>query len=219
MRFLTGAVALATVGSIATATTHAQDPFEGTVTFEARGERGEASAFEYSMKGKRVRFEPQDPGTPMYMVMDLEAEVMRMVMTGENMYMEIPIPDVETEKTTKSANEPVKTDRTDEVAGRKCEIWTMTEGGKSFEMCVARDLGTFMQGGGPMARNATPAWQRELRKGGFFPLRVVEKTSGADKTVLVATKIEQGKLDDSMFGVPAGAKKMSMPPGMGRPRP
>ena len=219
MRFLTGALALATVGSIATATTHAQDPFEGTVTFEARGERGEASEFEYSMKGKRIRFEPQDPGTPMYMVMDLEAEVMRMVMTGENMYMEIPIPDAESETTTKSSNEPVKTDRTDEVAGRKCEIWTMTDGGKSFEMCVARDLGTFMQGAGPMSRNATPAWQRELRKGGFFPLRVVEKTSGADKTVLVATKIEQGKLDDSLFGVPAGAKKMSMPPGMGRPRP
>ena len=216
MRFLTGAVALATLASIAPAAALAQESFEGTVTFEARGERGEASGFEYSMKGKRIRFEPQDPGTPMYMVMDLEAEVMRMVMTGENMYMEIPIPDAETEKTTKSANEPVKTDRTDEVAGRKCEIWTMTEGGKSFEMCVARDLGTFMQGAGPMSRNATPGWQRELRKGGFFPLRVVEKTSGADKTVLVATKIEQGELDDSLFGVPAGAKKMSMPPGMGR---
>jgi hypothetical protein len=218
MRFLTGALALTTLASVAPAAALAQE-FEGTVTFEARGERGEASGFEYSMKGKRVRFEPQDPQTPMYMVMDLEAEVMRMVMTGENMYMEIPIPDTEEEKTTKSANEPVKTDRTDEVAGRKCEIWTMTEGGKSFEMCVARDLGTFMQGAGPMSRNATPAWQRELRKGGFFPLRVVEKAEGADKIVLVATKIEQGELDDSMFGVPAGAKKMSMPPGMGRPRP
>ncbi len=227
MRFLTGAAALATVCSIATATTHAQAPFEGTVTFEARGERGEASEFEYSMKGKRVRFEPQDPRTPMYMVMDLEAEVMRMVMVGENMYMEIPLPDAEGEKTaksgnepvTKSGNEPVKTNRSDEVAGRKCEIWTMTDGGKSFEMCVARDLGTFMQTAGPMSRNATPAWQRELRKGGFFPLRVVEKGDGADRIVLVATKIEQGKLDDSMFGVPAGAKKMSRPPGMGRPRP
>ncbi len=216
MRFLTGAFALATLGSIPTATTHAQDSFEGTVTFEARGERGEASEFEYSMKGKRIRFEPQDPGTPMYMVMDLEAEVMRMVMTSENMYMEIPIPDAEEEKVKESTGEPVKTNRTDVVAGRKCEIWTMKEGGKSFEMCVARDLGTFMQGAGPMSRNATPAWQRELRKGGFFPLRVVEKTAGADRTVLVATKIEQGKLDDSMFGVPAGAKKMSMPPGMGR---
>ena len=216
MRFLTGAVALATLASIAPAAALAQESFEGTVTFEARGERGEASGFEYSMKGKRVRFEPQDPQTPMYMVMDLEAEVMRMVMTGQNMYMEIPIPDAEGDNTAASTNEPVKTNRTDEVAGRNCEIWTMTEGGKSFEMCVARDLGTFMQGAGPMARKATPAWQRELRKGGFFPLRVVEKSNGGDKTVLVATKIEQGKLDDSVFGVPVGAKKMAMPPGMGR---
>lgn len=219
MRFLTGAVALATIVSTAPVAVLAQETFQGTVTFEARGDRGEATAFAYSMKGKQVRFEPQDPRTPMYMVMDLEAEVMRMVMPGENMYMEIAIPDAEGENAKESGNEPVKTDRMDEVAGRKCEIWTMTEGRKSFEMCVARDMGAFMQGGGgPMARSAPPAWQRELRKGGFFPLRVVEKASGGDKIVLVATKIEQRELEDSMFGVPAGAKKMTMP-GMGRPRP
>ncbi|HSJ63233.1 MAG TPA: DUF4412 domain-containing protein [Gemmatimonadaceae bacterium] len=220
MRIITAAAALLAVATAAPVVPAQGKTFEGTITFEASGGgRNDSGSFAYSIKGSRVRFEPQNAGMPMHMIMDLEEKVMRMVVTGQNMYMEMPIPEVE-EDAPVSKNAPVNTGRTDEVAGRTCEIWTMAEEGKEFEMCVARDMGTFMQGGGPMARGrrAAPAWQAELRKGGFFPLRVVDKSSPG-KPVLVATKIEEKKLDDALFTVPAGMQKMSMPPGMGGRRP
>jgi hypothetical protein len=221
------ATLIALVAAVAGGASAQGKSFEGTVTFESSGGRGESGGFAYSIKGSRVRFEPQGGRMPMYMLMDMEAQTMRVVMTAQNAYMEMELPDADDASAGASAeasaaaskNEPVNTGRTDEVAGRTCEIWTMAEDGKEFEMCLARDMGTFMQGGGPMmgrGRAAPPAWQRELRKGGFFPLRVAEKTGGTAKTVLVATKVEEKKLDDALFDVPAGANKMSMPPGMGR---
>ena len=193
-------------------------PFEGTVTFEASGGREDGGTLAYSIKGRRVRFEPEAGRMPMYMIIDLDAMVMRMVMTGQNMYMEMPIPDADSDDAPSSRNAPVNTGRSDQVAGRSCEIWTMEEDGRAFEMCVARDMGVFMQGGGPMGGRRTPAWQAELRKGGFFPLRVVEAGAGK-KPVLLATKIEEKSLDASLFAVPSGMQKMSMPPGMGGRRP
>ena len=213
MRTLASAAAmLATLTSAPFAVPAQGTSFEGTVTFETRMD-GEVSSFAYSMKGSRIRFEPRQADMPMYMLMNPDEPVVRMVMIGQNAYMEMAIPDAD--DASDPTAEPKNTGRTDEVAGRKCEIWTMTDQGEEFEMCIARNMGTFMQGGGPMSRTASPAWQRELRKGGFFPLRI--KTSGGDsQMVMVATKIEEKKLDDSFFDVPAGAKKMSMPPGMGR---
>jgi hypothetical protein len=213
------ATLIALVAAVAGGASAQGKSFEGTVTFEGGGGRGESGGFAYSIKGSRVRFEPQGGRMPMYMLMDMEAHTMRVVMTAQNAYMEMELPDADDASAAASKNAPVNTGRTDEVAGRTCEIWTMSEDGKEFEMCLARDMGTFMQGGGPMmgrGRAAPPAWQRELRKGGFFPLRVAEKTGGTAKTVLVATKVEEKKLDDALFDVPAGANKMSMPPGMGR---
>lgn len=213
MRTLASAAATLAMVTSASLAVHAQGrTFEGTVMFETRMD-GDVNQFSYSMKGSRIRFEPRDADMPMYMLMTLEEPVVRMVMTGQNAYMEMELPAVDDE--SGAASEPKNTGRTDEVAGRTCEIWTMVDQGKEYEMCVARNMGTFMQAGGPMGRTASPAWQRELRKGGFFPLRI---TSAGDDSemVMVATKIEEKKLDDAFFDVPAGAKKMSMPPGMGR---
>lgn len=218
MRFAASVLTLLAIGAIDAMTAAAQGKsFEGTVTFEARGGPQEKTTLVYSIKGPRVRMDPQDAAAEMFMVMDMNAKTMTMVMPGENMYMEFPIPDDEGKEGAAPSVTPVNTGRTDVVAGRKCEIWTMKEKGEEFEMCVARDMGTFMGGGSPMTRAASPAWQRELRKGGFFPLRVIQKGGSGDHAVLVATKVEEKSLDEGMFKPPAGAKKMAMPPGMGRP--
>lgn len=210
MRFTSCAIATAVLALAgpSSGSALAQGSFEGTVWFTSS--EGDGS-FAYSIKGNRVRLEPQSAQMPMYMLMDAEAQVMRMVMPGQGMYMEREIPDAKREE---DGAELVNTGRTDEVAGRKCEIWTMRDEGGEFEMCIARNMGTFMQGGGPGARRAPPAWQAELRKGGFFPLRIVEVKGSNRKTMLVATKVEAKKLDESMFTVPAGMKKMTMPGGM-----
>jgi hypothetical protein len=215
MRFAVSTLALLTLAAFDAGPAAAQGKaFEGTVTFVSHSAR-DSTTLLYSIKGKRVRMDPQDARQEMFMVMDVDSKTMTMVMPGENMYMVFDIPDAEGDAAAPEV-QPVNTGRTDVVAGRKCEIWTMKERGDEFEMCVARDMGTFMSGGGPMSRSASPAWQRELRRGGFFPLRVIEKGKPGNGAVLLATKIEQKSLDAGMFEPPAGAKKMSMPPGMER---
>ena len=220
MRVIRSATALLALSSAVSMPALSQGkPFEGTITFEAGGGRNGSGAFSYSIKGQRVRFEPRGSEMQMVMLMDLDAKVMRMVVPGQNMYMEMELPDAEDDGKDLRKDALVNTGRTDDVAGRKCEIWTMKDEGREYEACVARDMGTFMQGSSPMGRrSAPPAWQAELRKGGFFPLRVVEK-GGSGRPMLVATKIEEKSLDDAMFAVPAGAQKMTMPPGMGGRRP
>lgn len=218
MRFTAPVLALLIIGAIDAMPVAAQGKsFEGTVTFEARGGPDEKTTLVYSIKGSRVRMDPRDAAAEMFMVMDMNEKMMTMVMPGENMYMEFPIPDEDDKAGAAPSVTPVNTGRTDVVAGRKCEIWTMKEQGEEFEMCVARDMGTFMGGGSPMTRGASPAWQRELRRGGFFPLRVIQKSGSRDNAVLVATKVEEKSLDEALFKPPAGAKKMAMPPGMRRP--
>lgn len=220
MRFMTGATAVLALASLQVAPLAAQGKtFEGTVTFHTVADE-DVGSFTYSMKGSRARFEPQAVRMPMYMILDMQKEVMLMVMTGENMYMEMPLDNEDSQGDEVKMPDPVNTGKTDVVAGRSCEIWRLNdpEEEKTYEMCLARDMGMFMQGSNPMGGSgaASAAWQAELRKGGLFPLRVVEKSGGASKQVLVATKIEEKKLDDSLFTVPSGMKKMEMPGGMGR---
>jgi hypothetical protein len=214
MRFIIGGASLLVL-TLAHATPLASqgNSFEGIVTFRME-DQGETGTFTYSMKGKRLRFDTQDADMPMYMLFDVDKQVIHMVMPSQRMYMEMPI-DEETSGGDAKMPDPVNTGRKDVVAGKSCEIWTMAdpEERATYEMCLARDMGTFMAGASPMAggRGASSAWQAELRKGGFFPLRVVEKKGGKSSTMLEATKIEEKKLDDSLFSVPAGMKKMEMP--------
>lgn len=215
MRFITCGTGVLALALVHVAPLAAQGKtFEGTVTFQTTDE-GEVGNFTYSMKGSRARFEPQDLSMPMYMLLDMEKEVMHMVVPSEKMYMEMPIDEESLQDDDAKVPEPVNTGRKDVVAGKSCEIWTMDdpEERATYEMCLARDMGMFMQGKNPMGggRGGSAAWQAELRKGGLFPLRVVEMSGGESKPILVATKIEAKKLGDSLFTLPPGMKKMSMP--------
>lgn len=214
-RWITLALALAS----ATPALRAQGKqFEGTVTFQSSAESGAEGTFDYSVKGNLVRMDMNARGNSMYIITDADAHKMMMVMPAQNMYMERDLPDMDAASAAEGKDvKPVNTGRTDTVAGHRCEIWTLTSEEHSFEMCVARDMGVFASPGGanPMRRRPPPAWEAELRKGGFFPLRVVRTSGGSPVTVLEATKIEPKSLDASFFKPPADARQMTMPPGMG----
>lgn len=218
MRIMTSAMTVLAFASLHVASLDAQGKkFEGTVTFHTVVDEDQGT-FTYSIKGSKARFEMKDASMPMVMLLDLDRETMAMIMEGENMYMEFPIDDEDASEADQKMPDPVKTDRNDQVAGRSCEIWTLDdpEERKTYEMCVARDMGSFMQTSNPMGGRSSPAWEAELRKGGMFPLRVIETSGGKSQQILLVTKIEEKKLDDVLFAVPSGMKKMEMPPGMGR---
>ena len=171
MRFITCGTGVLALALVHVAPLAAQGKtFEGTVTFQTTDE-GEVGNFTYSMKGSRARFEPQDLSMPMYMLLDMEKEVMHMVVPSEKMYMEMPIDEESLQDDDAKVPEPVNTGRKDVVAGKSCEIWTMDdpEERATYEMCLARDMGMFMQGKNPMGggRGGSAAWQAELRKGGL----------------------------------------------------
>jgi hypothetical protein len=187
--------------------------FEGLVSFEIYGNDGQVANLDYARKGDLSRIDVSQGGVLMYMIANDKAQSLTMVMPQQNMYMETELPDIQAETGAKSENEPVKTERTDEVAGHSCEIWTMRDEGKSLEVCVAKDMGAFFSGMG--ARNSAPGWQARLDAKGFFPLRVVDVSESSPRTVLEATKIEVKTLEESFFAPPAGAQKMNMPGGAG----
>ena len=66
-------------------------------------------------------------------------------------------------------------------------------------------MGAMMGGRGGAAQ---PAWQRSLAADGGFPLKV---TNHDGVVQLEVTKIEQKKLADALFTVPANYSKMDMP--------
>ncbi|MBX3263649.1 MAG: hypothetical protein KF782_28515 [Labilithrix sp.] len=101
-----------------------------------------------------------------------------------------------------SPGEPrvTKTERTDTVAGRACEIWRIDEGKTAREACVVKGA-AFLE---PSARAAS-AWERELTVRGVFPLRVLE----GDKPKLLASRFDVRPVDASGFVIPKSYKNLA----------
>jgi len=101
-----------------------------------------------------------------------------------------------------SPGEPklTRTDRTDKVADRECEIWQIEDGKIAREACVVKGA-AFID---PSARAAS-AWEKELAVRSVFPLRVTE----GDKPKLLAVKVETRPLDATLFTIPKTYKNLA----------
>ena len=104
-------------------------------------------------------------------------------------------------------SEPVATGRTEVIASYTATEYKVTgRNGEVSEIWLAKGLGAFMfpAAQNPMGRgrpaNASPAWEKFARDGGFFPLRVITRDAGgAEKMRLEVTKIEKTSLPDALF--------------------
>lgn len=113
---------------------------------------------------------------------------------------------------------PVKTGRTETIAGYKAEEYTSTsKKGEVTEMWVTKELGGFMMSGGgnPMAggrgAQVTPEWEEFARDGAMFPLRVVTRAKDGTETMRMETKkVEKMKVDDATFSTD-GYEEFVMP--------
>jgi hypothetical protein len=200
----------------------------------------EGMQMNYAIKGNLSRIETsaQEGGQPFagVMIMDMSAGKQTILMPQTKTYMEISLKEVgeqmkgtgEKGKELDKAPKLTSTGKQETIAGYPCEHWLVGDE-QTTDLCVAKGIGFFgfgsqSQNGGPLQalRNlnldpevtaqiaANPEWKRFI-EGGAFPLKVSQIEDGQSKTIMEVTGIERKTLDDSLFTIPSGYKKMEIP--------
>lgn len=205
--------------------------FEGKVSLAMTAEKGRTMNLDYSIKGQKIRTDMNAEGRLMTSIMDLGKLEMLMLMPEQKTYMVMPIKkpvEQALAKQGESTAEVEITGKTETILGYKCNQILVKDKGTVTEVWAAEGLGAFMglgQGGGggggnPLAgmfgggrKSANAAkWEEALKGKGGFPLRVITRDpKGRDTFKMEATKIEPGKLPDTLFSPPAGYEKFEMP--------
>jgi hypothetical protein len=190
--------------------------FEGKVYFDMTAGR-ETQPVVYSLKGDNARFEMLNmPGGMGTMIIDGKKQEGYALMPEQKMYMSISLATA-VDAANKQATD-VKfedTGETEEILGRKCRKFRVTDRDTTTEIWAAQGMGKFaaQMGGNPLrgSKNSLPSWQREMFAKGYFPLRTVGLNKRGKETFrMQATKIEETSLADSLFQVPAGYQQFSM---------
>jgi len=200
---LSAALALTAVGAAADT-----KPFEGVVTFQvSRSGSDKAQDMQIAMSGGKWRIDGQGPRGGMgAVIIDPKAHSSIILMTEHKMFMRRTYNPKAKAGGAKATI--VKTGKTDTIAGYKVEDWQVTgANGKTADLWATKDLGrmNFAFDGGPQGQGAGIDIPDEIKKGGFFPLRIE-----SDKGKLEATKVVPGAQDPSLFTVPADYKEMDM---------
>jgi hypothetical protein len=207
--------------------------FEGSVTW-AVGKKQTPMTQTY--KGSMVRTDMTgERGRSGAMIIDGAAKTMTMVMPEQKMFMKWDLEKMReqmgNEHATHKTPKITDTGKSESIAGKSCQVYRYAEDtGKpeTLEMCVAKGMGNFMAGRSPMGRGqgddddvseiANNPEFLKLYKDGFFPLRISKVKGDVVTTQMIATKIEPGSVDASLFQVPSDFQEMKMPAGMGMPQ-
>ena len=220
--------AMALLAAPITTSLSAQSPkqFEGAITFNITAE-GTTISMRQSFKGNRFRMDVEAPGMPgpLFMLGSLDGGTLQTVMPSMGMYMETSTDEVMRQigsatelPTGKLSITPLGTTAT--IAGTECRNFQIKRGNDTTEICVAEGLGWIgnLNLPGPMGgTHGLPdfsAEMEEIRKQfpkGMMPLRLRSNINGAMTMIMEATSIEVGPLDDALFTLPAGLRKMNLP--------
>jgi hypothetical protein len=186
----------------ATSPAQSSSKFQGVVTFQAEGGR----SFDYSIRNGVVRVDMNAGNQQTAMIIHPESRMMYMLLPQQRSYMEMKLPDAEELTGSAQHAKPVKTGKSEVVAGHKCEYWTVKEKETQVDVCVARDMGGFQAFSNQSIGSASDG-QKAIGDDSF-PLKVIMHKDGKDEVGLVATKVEAKQLDPSLFSPPASYTKM-----------
>ncbi len=191
------------------------EQFEGEVDYNVTLSDGTQSTMNYFLKDKKARLEMTMKGHHVVDVMDLKGKKIYMLMPEQKMYMTSDIPDTSSNQ-AKAGGKLTKTDNTKTILGKTAtEYDYVSEKGSMSSIWGASGMGFFLMGKGPGSSGGEAAWAQAAKQSGLFPLEVDSKTSKGSMS-MVATKIDEKTLDDSLFTVPADYKDMkAMMQGMG----
>ncbi len=195
-------LALTLIATPATSTAQSPSKFEGVVTFQTEGGR----SFQYSIRNGVVRVDMNAENQQTAMIIHPESRMMYMLLPQQRSYMEMKLPDAQELSGPGQDVKPVKTGKSEVVAGHKCDYWTVKEEESQVDVCVARDMGGF-QAFSNQSIGSASQWQKAIGSDAF-PLKVIMHKDGKDEIGLVATKVEAKQLDASLFAPPASFTKM-----------
>src|SRR5262249_16247777 len=139
-------------------------------------------------------------------------------------YMEMDIPSLQSAGAALGASHPgttapsaeatvTKTGKHEKVAGYDCEDWDIKDpSGKRAQACMAEGIPFIAFSTIGPGQPTKSAWMQAVEEAKAFPLRVIEMDpAGKELSRIEVTKIEKKKLDDALFTIPAGYKKLEMP--------
>ncbi len=186
--------------------------FEGEITLHTtRG--NDATEMVVKAKQDKLRFETTANGQATAAIFDPTQNKVFMLMDAQKAYMEVDFssPSAPQANVDAKAASAEKTGKKETVAGIDCEDWTVKDpSGKHTEVCLADGLAFFDLDG--VKGGSSSSFSKQLREKKQFPLKSVDfDASGKETSRTEATKIEKKKLDDSMFQVPSGYQKVSLP--------
>lgn len=176
----------------------------------------------YYIKGTRMRSEvttaTDKKGNKMTMVMlaDWDKREMSILMAEQKMYMVHRIPDFDTQKNKGDAIDFKPTGRKETIAGYDAEEYAGISNGKRMEIWVTKGLGNFMmmnQGKPGRGPNPPAAWEKFMREGEFFGLRIIQRAKeGAQEDFhMEVVSVDKGLQPDSLFQPPADFQKLELP--------
>ncbi len=200
--------------------------FEGRIKFKISSD-GNETFINYYIKNNKFRIDV--PGG-MGGAMIVDKKKMIMIMPEQKMYMEFEMDKIREKvgemmkKADKNKDEnddnfnpadveKYKTGKTKEMFGHKCEqvIYNDEESGETIEAWVATDMGSFMFAQNPMMPDEQPEWQKTFGEG-YFPMQVIVKDKdGNTKDVFEVAELKEESLSPSLFEIPEGFQKMSIP--------
>lgn len=216
LHFLRQLFAVCTIALLSAVSAHA---FEGVVSMTMTTPK-HTGPITYYIKGLQMRVE-MDP-TPdrkgnkhtMIMLSNQETHDVCMLMVEQKMCMTYHLPDKDPQK-DKKTNEIFDfkpTGRKEKIAGYDAEEYAGTSEGKRVEMWLTSEMGQFILAS--QGRPSQPSqWEAFMRKGNYFPLRVIHRDSeGApEKFRMEVTHVEKNKQPDTLFQVPDDYKKVELP--------
>ncbi|MGM0547239.1 MAG: DUF4412 domain-containing protein [Bacteroidota bacterium] len=190
-------------------TATAQD-FEGIIHFELADMTQQGMGeVPYMVKGNKGRMEISHQGQKSAMIMLPDESKIVMVIEQMQGFIEMDTNEEGEQTEDIDDSDLNKTGETKTIAGRKCEVWEMNSEDGTFEVCMAKGLGTFMMPQTEMQQQQAPDWAKQFWEDGAMPLEIVEVENGNQSVKMKATKIEEKSLSDDLFEVPDDYRDMS----------
>jgi hypothetical protein len=196
--------------------TFAQETFEGKLKFKMTSPEGVMDMVYFS-KGKKIKVNIAGAVAGENVSMIMTDESIKMLMPGQNMYMEFPVSmmkkmqgaaggEGETEYTPEDFPK-FKTGQTKVINGYKCDQYKFEDDNAVTEVWATTELGNFYFLQNPMG--GENGVQSMFNNAGFFPLIILSKNkvNGTDFK-MEATEIEKMSLSDNEFAIPAGYNKL-----------
>ena len=201
--------------------------FEGAITMHmTSAHRATADDITFLTKGDKLRFDAPagHHGEQTHVILENGTKQMFVILDAQKTYMEMDLAKTIAGATQVPGHAPTapgapptitKTGKHEKIAGYDCEDWDIKDAnGKQAQACIAEGVPFIdLASAGPGAFAGSPStWLDQLHGKKLFPLRAIDfDAAGKESSRMEVTKIEKKKLDDSLFALPAGYKKIEIP--------